>query len=229
MGKTSKFTAEKQKAIIDFCKEHSSSMTMTECARSLKVDWDSVDKYARKGYGIKFLMNGKAPHLQPGNKIGNLTLIRITGKSSGGRLKWLCKCDCGKTVSKVTYYFANAKRHGTTCSCGCLMFPKGENSPSWKGGRIKVAGGYIRLRLPYHPNANCVGYVMEHIKVMSDHLGRAILADETVHHKNGIRDDNRLANLELWTSHHCSGQRVTDKVGYAVEILKLYAPEKLRG
>ena len=134
-------------------------------------------------------------------------------------------------MSKVTYYFANTKRHGTTCSCRCFMFRIGENSPSIieKHTEIKckrLEDMYKKLRPPYHPNANCVGYVMEHIKVMSDQGGRAILADETVHHKNGIRDDNRLANLELWTSHHCYWSNIlTDKVGYAVEILKIYKPE----
>ena len=48
--------------------------------------------------------------------------------------------------------------------------------------------------------------------VMEQHLGRSLRDKETVHHKNGIRDDNRLENLELWTSSPPPYQRVTDKL-----------------
>lgn len=53
-------------------------------------------------------------------------------------------------------------------------------------------------------------------------LGRRLTGDETVHHKNGDRADNRRENLELWSSFQPSGQRVEDKVAFAFEILALY-------
>lgn len=70
---------------------------------------------------------------------------------------------------------------------------------------------------------------MQHRIVMENHLGRPLRDKEEVHHKNGVRHDNRLENLELWNSSHPYGQRVVDKIDWAVELLRLYAPEKLSG
>lgn len=73
-----------------------------------------------------------------------------------------------------------------------------------------------------HPNANQRGQVLEHVKVMSEILGRPLRKGENVHHKNGVRDDNRPENLELWVSSQPWGQRPEDLVAWAKEIIELY-------
>lgn len=87
--------------------------------------------------------------------------------------------------------------------------------------------GYVLVHRPRHPWAQKSGYVAEHRIVMEQKLGRFLLPLETVHHKNGVKDDNRPENLEVWYSGQPSGQRPEDLVTWARAILELYAPEDL--
>lgn len=90
-------------------------------------------------------------------------------------------------------------------------------------GRRVNKYGYVDVKLPAdHLEAKANGWALEHRAVMSDMIGRALLPEETVHHKNGERADNRPQNLELWTSRHPKGQRIEDVLQFAHEIIDLY-------
>lgn len=86
----------------------------------------------------------------------------------------------------------------------------GAGSPFWKGGRIVTANGYVNLWLdksdPYYCMTGTTEYALEHRVVMARYLNRPLEPHETVHHINGIRDDNRIENLQLRIGAHGAGQ-----------------------
>lgn len=137
-----------------------------------------------------------------------------------GRYCWDCcykhmqsgSCvECGKPI---TY-------NATRCRECQNKFQRGPNHSTWKGGRVLDGAGYVLIYYPDHPKSRG-NKIQEHVAVMEDHLGRRLLPKEEVHHKNGIKSDNRLENLELWSTSHPAGQRVVDKVVWAKEILHMY-------
>jgi hypothetical protein len=170
--------------------------------------------------------------------------IDLTGKSfhklkvlnradnAGERIRWLCLCECGNT--KVID--SRRLRYELSKSCGCerdmaasrrMLSLRGEKSFNWRGGSHTSSIGYKMVWAPEHPKAKNGRYMLEHRLIMERKLGRYLTDEETVHHKNGDRLDNREENLELWSTQQPSGQRVSDKIEFALEILALYRPESL--
>lgn len=155
-------------------------------------------------------------------RFGLLTAIeRVKSPSVLSHNHWRCVCDCGKECFVGTGTLRSNKQK----SCGCFSGNRVGNGRV--GHDLKTKDGYILKYLPSHP-ARKRNYVFEHRIVMESVIGRYLLKEETVHHKNGVKDDNRPENLELWASNHSSGQRVSDMIEHAINILKTYKPELLK-
>ena len=118
-------------------------------------------------------------------------------------------CKGSRKVEASTHRF-NQKLPGHTGMCKpCFMKQrKGKNHPRWKGGSFN-SEGYRLVMAPNHPHAHKSGYMFEHRLVMEQHLGRLLDQSETVHHKDGNRQNNLIFNLELRTGNHGPGATLT--------------------
>jgi len=126
------------------------------------------------------------------------------------------------------------KNARSICSCGILIQKKSKNCVKCNNGILNKTrtnpegyrynkSGYIMIKISNHPRTSGNGsYVFEHILVMEKHIGRYLVKGENIHHMNGIRDDNRIENLELWIRPQPSGIRAKDAVKWAEEIIEKY-------
>lgn len=143
-------------------------------------------------------------------EIGEIKIANKINRAGLSKWIWLACIDCGKERWVLMRLFTHGKNR--LChTCGSRQtLPKngfGPDSTNWKGGRHLDAQGYIFVLLPksdffapmgvkkgkpYH-----VIYILEHRLVMAKHLGRLLQDWEIVHHRNGIKTDNRIENLGL--------------------------------
>jgi hypothetical protein len=161
-----------------------------------------------------------------GQRYGRLVVVSEAAKRNS-HLQWNARCDCGNS----TVVAGHVLRMRRQVSCGCLRDEqnraqaKGVRATNWRGGK-RIDDGYVLIYQPTHPRSKSNGYVREHTLVMEAKIGRYLLPGENVHHQNGVKDDNRPENLELWSHSQPSGQRVADKIAWAKEILSTYGTDE---
>lgn len=161
-----------------------------------------------------------------GMVFGRLTVLST--KNKDGSSVSTCRCSCGNIIEVSNGNLL--RKYTSTKSCGCIR-NSFYNKSYDTSGYVKV---YIPLEESYEYIAGGLKRasktakgtrVQEHIMVMAKHLGRPIdTQHESVHHKNGVRSDNRIENLELRSAYHGSGQGIEDKIKYARDVLLQYDP-----
>lgn len=141
--------------------------------------------------------------------------------------------ECGSERPKRKYdaegrskYYSQQKYCDTTCKALHQLRRAKERFDSQDFSKSLVGRGYVSIHVPTLITGK-KHKILEHRWVMEQVIRRKLRPQETVHHVNGMKTDNRPENLRLFSSRHGPGQEVTDKIAFAIEMIELY-PEFAR-
>ena len=167
-----------------------------ECGDSFENKYKRFSKGKPDGYSYKIYCSDKCKKEGRKRKISKPKLTKI--------------CEtCGISFKVLQSYRSNRSFCSKECqNIGFKKKPTNEIPRAYK----RYYNGYVLIDSPDHPNKRSDGRVFEHRLIMEKHLGRYLKSWEVIHHKNEIKDDNRIENLELTQpSHHQSLHRAQDR------------------
>ena len=129
--------------------------------------------------------------------------------------------QCSKPITRLPSMF---KADHACCSRLCKARWGADHGGRFPDGATRINNdGYVLVKKSDATRyAGTPGWVLEHRWKMEQRIGRELLPNEEVHHKNTIRHDNAGSNLELWTSRQPVGARVSDLLAWAHELIELY-------
>jgi hypothetical protein len=135
---------------------------------------------------------------------------RISKKRQNEGRTTICQCGCGEEIPVFTYYGDRKFKHGHNSRNGNRA---SENNGQWNGGRTINDHGYVEIRRVGHRRAHKPGYyVGEHIMVMERHLNACLCDWTIIHHKNEIKTDNRIENLQMMTAEEHTAYHVKIRI-----------------
>ncbi len=196
--------------------KHCSTCNATKCVTSFSLDRGRKDgrypqcKDCRNAYGRKYQRVNRSKRLEierryrerkRSKKDGSCSVVECTESKMYSASGGLCE-----------KHYQRYQKHGD---------PNHTAHPNRGKGYVN-SEGYRVLSRPGHAMATAKGALLEHRLIMSEHIGRSLYADETVHHLNGDKLDNRIENLELRIGNHGKGGKAEDVLAWAHEVIRRY-------
>jgi len=193
--------SDRNSRILESFQLHGSTRTVAD---EFQMTTESVRRILRR-FGIETPRSGRLVPWSACNKNPDLIFQLY---SDGVSLTEIAR----RIKTNMRHVAAFLRRHGVKDKFVTMNY--GPKNGAWRGGRIIDEDGYVKVLSPGHPNCpKHTDYIAEHRLVMEKMIGRFLLPQEVVHHRNKNKQDNRPENLQLFSEnsehlrHELKGQR----------------------